>query len=99
VPDDHVLFSLDVNLDNVLNLTRKDTIIRYFKECVDLEVALTYGEVAAWLIARTKGEAIYVITWDIARTTTATAASCFSVRGRFRRSNIWHLACVLTTSN
>ena len=55
VPDDHVLFSLDVNLDNVLNLTRKDTIIRYFKECVDLEAELTYGEVAAWLIARTKG--------------------------------------------
>ncbi len=55
VPDDLVLLTLDISLDNILDLTQKDTIVDIVRECVDLDVEISHGQVAALLFAVGKG--------------------------------------------
>ena len=55
VPDDYVLLTLDVKVDDVLDLTKNDIAIRWFLQCFDGGQQLNPAEIVSQLIATGRG--------------------------------------------
>jgi hypothetical protein len=58
VPAQQVLLSLDIQLNNVLNLAHLDPIVRNFTECANFVTELDYGQMAQYLIWKYKGGSV-----------------------------------------